>query len=146
MAAAWSLDTAPRDGTMVRLLVDYSEGEHPLEDTHDEAWTIGFNNDVNDGQDTWKFAGWCWSQDHFTEGKGRVLGWLPYSRPLIAGWREIAEAPRDGTPCDLWMNGQRWTDFRWKGKSWQREEGYPAVTRRLLATPTHFMISPSEPA
>ena len=73
------IEQAPRDGTMVALLVDYSgEGAHPLEDDT-VAWTIGANNLDNDGEDTWRFAGWCWSHDHFTEGKGRVIGWAPWN-------------------------------------------------------------------
>jgi hypothetical protein len=74
------MDTAPRDGTIVRLLVDYSgEGEHPLED--DEiAWTIGANSSQDTGEDEpWRFAGWCWSHDHWTEGKGRPIAWAPFA-------------------------------------------------------------------
>lgn len=74
------LETAPRDGTMLHLLVDYSEGDHPLEDDT-IAWTIGFGGFNDDGSDHWKFAGWCWIHDHFTEGQGRVIGWAPYTTP-----------------------------------------------------------------
>lgn len=65
---------APTDGTMVRLLVEFEE--HSTEDA-EQAPTIGANNFDNDGEDVWRFAGWCWSHDHFTEGKGTPVGWLP---------------------------------------------------------------------
>lgn len=75
---ALPMDTAPKDNTLVRLLVDYSgEGEHPLEDA-EQAWTIGFNNFENSEIDEWQFAGWSWSQDCFCEGEGRVIGWAPF--------------------------------------------------------------------
>lgn len=72
------METAPRDGTMVRLLVQFEE--NPTEDSFEPAWTIGACNDDNVGEDErvgWKFAGWCWEHDHFTEGKGAPVGWLP---------------------------------------------------------------------
>ncbi len=68
------MDTAPRDGTMIRLLVRFTE--HSTEDA-EQAWTIGANGFDNDGEDVWKFAGWCWTHDHFTEGQGMPIGWLP---------------------------------------------------------------------
>lgn len=74
------METAPTDGTMVRLLVDYTDGDHPLEDA-EQAWTIGGNTDSNVGPgegEGWKFAGWCWTQDCFTEGRGKPIGWLPF--------------------------------------------------------------------
>lgn len=72
------METAPRDGTMVRLLVQFEE--NATEDTPEPAWTIGACNDDNVGEDErigWQFAGWCWAHDHFTEGKGAPVGWLP---------------------------------------------------------------------
>lgn len=75
----WSpLDSAPRDGRMLWLAVDYGgeTGDHSLADAVVAA-TIGFNNFDNNGQDEWQFAGWCWCHDHFTEGSGRVLAWRP---------------------------------------------------------------------
>jgi len=72
------IETAPRDGTMVRLLVLFEE--HATEDTAESAWTIGVCNDDHVGEDQrigWQFAGWCWTHDHFTEGKGTPVGWLP---------------------------------------------------------------------
>ena len=69
------LDTAPRDGTMIRVLVDFEE--HSTEDTDDLVWTMGaWMNDDLGGMD-WQFVGWCWTHDHFTDGKGTVVGWLP---------------------------------------------------------------------
>lgn len=73
------INTAPRDGRLLRLLVDWSgEGSrHPIADAA-QGWTIGFNNRDNVEEDEWQIAGWCWSHDHFTEGRGRVIGWLPF--------------------------------------------------------------------
>lgn len=71
-----SIENAPKDGTILELVVDYSDGEHPLNDAA-VSCTIGFNNFDNDGEDDWDFAGWCWCHDHFTEGKGRVVAWRP---------------------------------------------------------------------
>lgn len=82
--------TAPRDGTMVRLLVEFTE--HETEDA-DQAPTIGANNFDNDGEDRWQFAGWCWSHDHFTEGKGEPAGWLPMIEARAA---LTASAPSHG--------------------------------------------------
>jgi len=73
-----AMETTPRDGTMVRLLVQFEE--NATEDTAEPAWTIGACNDDNVGEDErigWQFAGWCWTHDHFTEGKGTPVGWLP---------------------------------------------------------------------
>lgn len=76
---ALPMATAPRDGTTLRLLVDYraEDAHHALVDDA-EGWTIGHNNYDNDGEDRWQLAGWCWSQDHYTEGHGKPLGWLPF--------------------------------------------------------------------
>lgn len=73
------VDSAPKDGTLIRLLVDYSSDDAAgaLEDAA-EAWTIGFNNLRDTGDDEWQFAGWNWSHDCFTEGHGKVIGWLPF--------------------------------------------------------------------
>ncbi|MCD7039696.1 hypothetical protein LRQ11_23365 [Pseudomonas sp. MAFF 311095] len=81
------MDSAPRDGTMLRLLVEFED--HSTEDA-DQAPTIGANNFDNDGVDRWKFAGWCWSHDHFTEGRGIPVGWLPMLEMKTTG---IAERP-----------------------------------------------------
>jgi hypothetical protein len=89
---ALPVEAAPRDGTTLMLLVDYSaeEADHPLEDTAGLAWTIGHNNFDNDEEDVWKFAGWCWTHDHYTQGRGRVIGWLPLRGPLPPALNDIA--------------------------------------------------------
>lgn len=96
------METAPADGTIVRLLVDYSGEDacHPLEDapiTH----TIGGNTDGHTGlSEGWKFAGWSWEQDCFCEGRGKPIGWLPFAPvphgvPGVDG-RTFPAAPTDG--------------------------------------------------
>lgn len=87
------METAPKDGRMLRLLVDYSadDADHALEDAL-QAWTIGFNNLGNTEEDKWQFVGWCWSHDHFTEGHGKVIGWLPWEHSDAAG---LTPAARD---------------------------------------------------
>lgn len=66
--------TALPDGTMLRLLVEFED--HSTEDA-DQAPAIGANNFDNDEIDEWKFAGYCWTHDHFVDGKGNPVGWLP---------------------------------------------------------------------
>lgn len=76
MSNGWNpIETAPKDGTVVRLLVQFTE--HNLQDGLDEAPTIGANCGDFDGEDVWKFAGWDWTNDRFTQGEGTPIGWLP---------------------------------------------------------------------
>lgn len=82
-AERMSPDSAPRNGAFVWLLVDYTQGGDPLEDAN-EAWTIGFNQLDDTGVDEWQFVGWSWTQDCFTEGSGKVIGWLPCDFPTTA--------------------------------------------------------------
>lgn len=65
-----------KSGAMVELVVDYSDGDHPLADGV-LACTIGFNTLADTGEDEWKFAGWCWTHDHFVQGKGTPVAWRP---------------------------------------------------------------------
>ena len=101
------MGTAPKDGTMLCLLVDYSgDGANPLEDAT-QAWTIGFNNLADTEDDVWQFAGWSWEQDCFTEGHGEVIGWLPlHTIPAVT------PPPAQVKPLSGWViaNGQgnRW--------------------------------------
>lgn len=71
---------APKDGRLLVLLIDYTDGGGSLEDENVGS-TIGFNNLDNTGDDEWQFAGWCWQHDHFVEGSGKVIGWSPFVRP-----------------------------------------------------------------
>jgi hypothetical protein len=77
----WSpTNTAPKDGTFLRLLVaPQREAFTAFEDSLEPYETIGFNNLRNTGEDRWEFAGWDWSQDCFISGHGDVVGWLPFS-------------------------------------------------------------------
>ena len=84
-ADAWQpIETAPKDGSILRLFVDYSveDGFGALEDA-ETAWTIGFNQLVDTGDDVWEFAGWDWCVDCFSQGRGKILGWLPFHSNLI---------------------------------------------------------------
>lgn len=62
-----NIKEAPKDGTLLLLLVQFIE--HETEQS-DYARTIGHNNFNNDNEDCWLFAGWCWDLDYWTEGKG----------------------------------------------------------------------------
>lgn len=79
----WNFDMskAPRDGTMLLLVIDVSDPEfddnsHLLEDTEKYSRTVGHNNFTNDGEDEWQMAGWCWSHDHYTSGHGKPVAWM----------------------------------------------------------------------
>lgn len=69
------MDTAPRDGSLIRLLVNFTE--HNLDDDDKPQATIGMNNLGNTAEDQWQFCGWNWAHDCFTQGEGTPIGWLP---------------------------------------------------------------------
>ena len=80
------MDTWDRRDETVLLLVDYTDGDHPLDDDT-IAITIGHNNDHNVDEDEgngWQFAGWCWTHDHYVQGKGKPIGWMPLPHHLAA--------------------------------------------------------------
>ncbi len=87
-----------------------------------------------------------------TSPKGQPLGaWrhaLKAAKGLqdasLAPWRDIGSAPTDGTPVDLWRDGERMTEFHWNAgmARWEKQVGYPARTIALTATPTHWMPVP----
>ncbi|MDB5967147.1 MAG: hypothetical protein JWQ72_3647 [Polaromonas sp.] len=93
---AWrSMDTAPTDGAMVRLLVDYS-GEDSFTALEDElvSPTIGFNSDVQTGDTLgWQFVGWSWEQDCYCQGRGKVIGWAPFDAPVAHQPASVNAAP-----------------------------------------------------
>ena len=82
--AAWlPMDAAPKDGTLVRLLVEFED--HATEDGPGPHPTIGANTSENDkGPDEWQFAGWNWEHDCFTQGVGTPVGWLPMTQCVPA--------------------------------------------------------------
>lgn len=79
---------APKDGTMLRLLVVPDQEEFtPFDDSLTPYETIGFNGLADTSEDRWEFAGWDWSQDCFITGRGEVIGWLAFhgSEPVKSG-------------------------------------------------------------
>jgi len=72
---ALPMESAPKDGTLLRLLVDFED--HATEDSAEPCWTIGGNSLDNTGVDLWQFVGWNWTHDCFTDGVGKPVGWLP---------------------------------------------------------------------
>ena len=78
------IETAPKDHTWVRLLVDYSgEGaiDYPLFDSDKPSWTLGYCGDDHTGEkEGWVFVGWDWDQDEIVETRqGKPIGWLPFA-------------------------------------------------------------------
>lgn len=93
------LESAPRDGTMVWLLLDYGAyGECALADAR-RAATLGFNN--NDHQpddewpkDKWQYVGWNWEQDCFCDHE------TDHHKLVVpAAWRPIG-FELDQTPAE----------------------------------------------
>lgn len=66
------------------------------------------------------------------------------SSSLPSLWLDIATAPLDGTPVDLWRDGERLLEFHWNvdQKRWEKKVGYPATTIVLTEPPTHWMPVP----
>lgn len=66
----------------------------------------------------------------------------------MSEWQPIESVPMDGTEVDLWVDGSRETNFRWREvgvKGWAKEEGYPSYVRILVGKPTHWMPLPPKP-
>lgn len=70
------MDSAPKDGTIIELVVDYTDGSGPLMDAI-LACTIGWNGFDDHGVDEWHFAGWDWCQDYVCAGSGTPVAWRP---------------------------------------------------------------------
>jgi hypothetical protein len=82
---AWNYDmsAAPKDGTLLQLLLDHSadDGTGECDGGFEDALrtrVMGFNNGDNDGQDRWMFPGWDWCQDCIIpQGCGTPIAWAP---------------------------------------------------------------------
>lgn len=104
---ALPMETAPRDGTIVRLLVDFDE--HATDDGPEPSWTIGAIMAVGEPDAEFQFAGWCWDHDHWTEGKGTPVGWLPFhgdARAAAAASRPATAVP-EGFRIEVAYAGDR---------------------------------------
>lgn len=66
--------SAPKDGTILELAVDYTDGHGALQDAL-IAPTIGWNDLANTGEDKWHIVGWDWCQDHIRDGSGLIRAW-----------------------------------------------------------------------
>jgi hypothetical protein len=79
------MSTAPKDGTLIRLLIEQDEDTIvAFEDTDGPFWTIGFNNFESTQEDCWQFVGWDWQHDHMCEVPGTPIGWSDFSSPADA--------------------------------------------------------------
>jgi hypothetical protein len=95
--AAWQdIARAPKDGTLLRLLVVPDPTEFtPFDDSLNPYETIGFNNLTDTDEDCWEFAGWSWSQDCFITGRGEVIGWSAFKDPAQqSSYEALQEAIR----------------------------------------------------
>lgn len=109
MLRARPLADAPKDGTIVRLLVEWPTREQNPDGpwaTLDDAvrsWTIGFNDEVNTGRDAWQFVGWNWNQDCFVDLMDRDADAAPDVK--VIGWHKLTELstedPDDALRFDL---------------------------------------------
>lgn len=76
------METAPKDGTWIKLLIDYSVAgldACPLEDSAEPGWTLGSNNFENTEVDEWSWMGWDWNHDCIRETRaGKPIGWAPF--------------------------------------------------------------------
>jgi hypothetical protein len=99
------ISTAPRDFTIIELLVDYTDADFSLDQETSEdglSVTLGLNGRDNIGEegDIWQIVGWDWSQDYFMEttdenNKFKVLAWRP-RRTDTTGWPPAAPATEKG--------------------------------------------------
>jgi hypothetical protein len=98
-AKIWGpIKDAPRDGRLLILLVDNSDGgedrvTNPLEDAR-YTRTIGHNSYEYDGLDEWKYAGWDWDLDTYADGKRAT--------PVL--FAELPETPDEFR--DPWLRGK----------------------------------------
>src|SRR3569833_1514651 len=74
-----AIDSAPRDHRKLELIVDYScvDAVDALQDIACFGVRFLFIGFDDTGEDEWFLAGWCWSHDHFTAGRGVPVAWRP---------------------------------------------------------------------
>lgn len=75
---AWNFDmsVAPRDNTLLLLLIRQAEDHGCGFDDAAVTRTMGMNNFDHDGEDEWKFPGWSWTHDCIIEqGHGTPVAW-----------------------------------------------------------------------
>lgn len=58
-------------------------------------------------------------------------------------WQPIESAPKDGTVVDLWVDGGREADCRWRGGAWVTVED--GCVWSVASDPTHWMPLPQPP-
>jgi hypothetical protein len=90
------MSSAPKDASIIRLLVRFNEGS--FEDDGEPCWTIGTNHFSDTGIDEWLFAGWNWTHDCFTQGAGTPIGWLPM---LAAAPQPAAQTNKKFTEAEV---------------------------------------------
>lgn len=94
---AWEDEiSAPKDGTLVRLLVEPDPEAHTsFEDSENHYETIGFNQLSDSGDDDWHFAGWDWSHDCIAQGHGKVIGWRPFLSDALVPLSSLEAVERE---------------------------------------------------
>ena len=64
-------------GTEVLLNYSSRKTDFSLKDEQGTV-TIGFNNQYNDGEDKWCWAGWCWSHDYIRESNDKPTHFMEF--------------------------------------------------------------------
>jgi hypothetical protein len=98
-----------------------------------------------------KFPTGDWSRDVYGAAKKEYYSAARAALNAVPRWRPISEAPKDGTPVDLWCDGRRWTDMEWNSTSpsnpdgaW-KPEGASWKEELSWMRPTHWMPLPEPP-
>jgi len=98
---AWlPMETAPKNCTLVLLLLAHDDSlDNAIEGEEEHLpRTIGHNNCEHDGEDRWRFAGWNWENDYYTEGVGTPIGWMPLPEAPNVEHQGLPKAvPLDGS-------------------------------------------------